>query len=129
MFTNTIHLLWHLFNAVSSPVPHQFRSRSSVAFIPAIGFALFVGLLFVTQTMAPPARGQMAVVFAPLTDELTAWALVRQAGGLVVGPTRLPNVVVAFAPDDAFAARITGLGALFTLSARGLCAPVLTEKA
>lgn len=80
------------------------------------------GVVF-AGTMLPPRTGEMAVVFPVLTDELTAWALVREAGGLLVAPTQLPNVVVAYAPDDSFQDRVRSLGALFFVAAQGLCAP------
>ncbi|MET3928093.1 hypothetical protein [Devosia sp. 2618] len=66
----------------------------------------------------------MAIVFPPNTDELAAWSVVQQAGGLVVGPTALSNIVVAYAPDEEFQTRARQLGALFFIAARGLCASV-----
>lgn len=66
----------------------------------------------------------MAIVFPPNTSEVVAWSLVQQAGGLVVGPTTLPNIVVAYAPDEHFQTRARQLGALFFVAARGLCASV-----
>jgi hypothetical protein len=72
---------------------------------------------------APPETGDMAVVFWPGTDEQQTYAAVLAAGGRVVGPTRLGNVVIAHAPDPAFASRIRQFGGLFTLAAHGLCGP------
>lgn len=92
-------------------------------FIPAIAFTLLSGGTVLGATMLPPPKGEMAVVFPPATSELTAWALVRQAGGLIVAPTRLSNIVVAYAPDEEFQARVRSLGALFLFAAKGLCAP------
>ena len=92
-------------------------------FLPAVVFTLLSGVVVFTATMQPPAKGEMAVVFPPATSELTAWALVRQAGGLIVSPTRLSNVVVAYAPDTGFETRVRQLGALFLFAAKGLCAP------
>ena len=94
------------------------------ALLPAALLALATASIAVGATMAPPATGQMAVVFPPLTDELTAWAIVHEAGGLVVGPTTLANIVVAYAPDDQFQNRARQLGALFFVAAQGLCASV-----
>jgi hypothetical protein len=93
------------------------------AFLPAIGFAIISGLLVLYSFMAPPAQGEMAIVFPPMTDELTAWSLVQQAGGSIVGPTRLSNIVVAYSPDPQFQQRLRDLGAWFFLAASGLCAP------
>ncbi|WP_375452613.1 hypothetical protein [uncultured Devosia sp.] len=92
------------------------------ALVPALAFAVLSAGLALATTMAAPQTGEMAVVFPPFTDERTAWALVSQAGGLVVAPTRVPNVVVAYAPDPQFQSRIARLGALFFIAARGLCA-------
>jgi hypothetical protein len=96
-------------------------------FVPAAFFALLAVTTVLVAAMAAPAKGQMAVVFPPMTSELTAWALVRQAGGLIVAPTQLPNVVVAYAPDETFQSRVQSLGALFLFAAEGLCAPSANE--
>jgi|GEM_PF-1041668 hypothetical protein len=95
-------------------------------FLPAILFAAFSALALATP-MPAPERGEMAIVFPPFTSEETAWALVRQAGGSLVAPTRLPNVVVAYAPDSGFQQRMSEMGALFFLAAAGLCAPLATS--
>lgn len=92
-------------------------------FLPALAFAVAAVGTLLAATAAAPAKGQMAVVFPPMTSETTAWALVRQAGGLIVGPTQLANVVVAYAPDETFQSRVQSLGALFLFAAEGLCAP------
>jgi hypothetical protein len=76
---------------------------------------------------APPARGEVAVVFPPGTSEQSAYHAIRQAGGRFVAPTRLGNIVVAHADDPAFADRVRGLGALLLLAAHGLCAPIVPE--
>ncbi len=96
--------------------------------LPAVVFAMLsLGVGF-TLTMAPPARGEIAVVFPPTTDEVTAWSLVREAGGLIVGPTRFSNIVVAYAPNENFQHRARQLGALFFTAARGLCAPDISSE-
>lgn len=92
-------------------------------FVPAVAFTLLSAGAVFAATMLPPPKGEMAVVFPPATSELTAWALVRQAGGLIVAPTRLSNIVVAYAPDTGFQTRVRELGALFLFAAKGLCAP------
>lgn len=74
-----------------------------------------------------PDIGQVAVVFSPLTSEETAWTLVREAGGSIVAPTRIPNIVVAYAHDAGFQARLRELGGLFFLAASGLCAPLTSS--
>lgn len=91
------------------------------ALAPALLLAVASASIGLGATMIAPTTGEMAVVFPPLTDELTAWALVAEAGGLMVAPTRLGNVVVAYAPDPQFQHRLRQLGALFFLAARGLC--------
>lgn len=97
--------------------------------LPAVLFALLSAGAVVGVTMAPRSTGEMAVVFPPLTDELTAWAIVREAGGLIVSPTQLSNIVVAYAPDDQFQNRVRKLGALFFVAARGLCGPAAVQDA
>jgi len=79
-------------------------------------------------SLAPAERGEVAVVFSPATSEAAAWAIIRAAGGQLVAPTRLGNIVVAYAPDPDFQQRARDLGALFFLKAGGLCAP-LTDQA
>lgn len=91
------------------------------AVFPAIAFAALSLSLGFSVVMAPPAKGELAVVFPPLTDEMTAWAIVRSAGAQMVGPTQFPNIVVAYAPDQRSQDRMRQLGALFFLAAKGLC--------
>lgn len=73
--------------------------------------------------MAAPIRGEVAVAFAPFTSEAAAWDIVRAAGGYLIAPTRLSNVVVVFAPDEEFQQRARALGAWMFFNATGLCAP------
>lgn len=94
------------------------------AVLPALLLALASASIALAATLAAPRSGEMAVVFPPFTDELTAWSLVREAGGLIVGPTRATNIVVAYAPDDDFQNRMRQSGALFFVAAKGLCASV-----
>lgn len=101
----------------------MFKTRDM---LPAIGFSAVAAFLFLALTLQAPARGDMAVAFPPFTDEATAFALVRDAGGHVVGPTRVPGIVVAHAVTPDFQDRIRSLGALFFLKATGLCTPILT---
>lgn len=91
------------------------------AFVPAMAFSIFalaVGLLAVVQ---PPPAGEIAIVFPPLTDEVSAWSVVRAAGGFVVTPTRFGNVVVAYSPGPDFQRRVREMGAIFVFAASGLC--------
>ena len=91
--------------------------------LPALaiaGFALAAGSV---AYMAPPATGEMAVVFLPGTGEKTVHAAILAAGGSFVAPTRLDNIAVAYAHDPDFAGRVSAFGGLFTLAARGLCTP------
>lgn len=89
-------------------------------------FSVAAATIGLTGSLASPARGAVAVAFPPFTSEQTAWAIIREAGGSLVAPTRLPNVVVAFAPDADFQNRARALGAWLFMNATGLCAP-LTE--
>lgn len=91
--------------------------------LPAAFFSLFSVAALALPPQAP-ATGEIAVVFAPFTSEETAWTLVREAGGFLVAPTRIPNVVVAYADDPGFNQRIRQAGALLLLPATGLCAPI-----
>lgn len=90
---------------------------------PALFFSAAALLLVAAFMLAPQSKGQMAVAFSPFTSEQTAWSIVRAAGGYIVGPTRIPNIVVAYADDADFQQRARSLGALFFLKASGLCAP------
>jgi hypothetical protein len=93
-------------------------------FLLAFVFSIAVGVITLSGSVAAPARGEVAVVFRPFTSEAEAWNIIRAAGGYLVAPTRLPNVVVAFAPDEGFQARAQSLGAFLFLNATGLCAPL-----
>lgn len=72
---------------------------------------------------APPARGEVAVVFPFGTRSEAAISLIGAAGGRLVTTTQLDNVVVAFATDPQFLDRVRALGALFGFAGRGLCGP------
>ena len=97
-------------------------------FAPALIFSTVSFVLIAAFMLAPQAKGEMAVAFPPCTSEETAWSIVRQAGGYAVGPTQLPNIVVAYAGDADFQRRARDLGALFFLNATGLCAPQLDRE-
>ena len=105
-------------------------SSPPVRMLLALAPALFVTGLTVAvgaaSAYAPPASGEMAVVFPPWIDEVQAFELVAEAGGQIVGPSRFGNIVIAFAPDTGFAARVAEQGALFTLKATGICGPAST---
>ena len=97
-----------------------------LALAPAL---LVAGLTFavgVASAYAAPPSGEMAVVFPPWVDEIQAFGLVAEAGGQIVGPSRFGNIVIAFASDTGFAARVAEQGALFTLKATGICGPAST---
>lgn len=102
-------------------------TRPIRALLPALLLSAFVFAVVAVGSYAPPARGEMAVVFAPGTSEQSAYYAVLKAGGRFVGPTRLNNIVVAYAADTGFADRVRAAGALFLLAAHGLCAPSLPE--
>lgn len=91
--------------------------------IPALLFSIAAAAIGLGNSMAAPARGEVAVAFMPFTSETTAWSIILAAGGAVVAPTRLPNIVVAFAPDAEFQDRVRALGAIAFFTATGLCAP------
>jgi hypothetical protein len=85
-------------------------------FLLAIAFAVTTVTVVLSESMAAPERGEVAIAFPPFTSEMAAWEIVRAAGGSLVSPTRLPNVVVAFAPDKGFQERAQALGALLFLT-------------
>lgn len=72
----------------------------------------------------PPERGELGVVFPPWMSEAQSVSAILDAGGRLAGGTRFSNIIVAVAPDAAFAARVRQNGAWFTTSARGLCTPI-----
>jgi hypothetical protein len=72
----------------------------------------------------PPERGELGVVFPPWMDEAASMTAVINAGGSIAAGTRFSNIVVAFASDPGFSARVREHGAWLTTAARGLCAPL-----
>jgi hypothetical protein len=109
-------------NAVQAPAGSTWR-----ALLPALLVAVMAFAGGAASEYAPPATGQMAVVFPPWIGEVEAFELVAEAGGQLVGPSRFGNIVIAFAPDVGFAARVGQHGALFTLKATGICGPASTQ--
>lgn len=97
-----------------------------LALLPALAMAVVTVAVAAASEYAPPAQGEMAVVFPPWTSEVEAFELVAEAGGLIVGPSRFGNVVIALAPDTGFGARVGRQGALFTIKATGICGPAST---
>lgn len=95
--------------------------------------ALVIGVATMVAGVAayhlPPETGEMGVVFAPWTSEAEALRAVTAAGGGLVNSSRLPNVLIAYAFDDAFATRVRARGAWFTVAARGLCGPAAQGEA
>lgn len=112
----------------TSSEPAAPAGNTWLALLPALLVALLALTVGAASAYAPPATGQMAVVFPPGTGEVEAFQRVVQAGGLVLGPSRFDNIVIALAPDPGFAARVAGQGALFTLKATGICGPASTSE-
>lgn len=107
----------------------QAPARTSwLALLPALLVGFTTLAIGAASAYAPPSTGEMAVVFPPGTDEIEAFERVVQAGGLIVGPSRFGNVVIALAPDPGFAARVAQQGALLTLKATGICGPASTSE-
>ena len=98
-------------------------------FLPALALTLIASVIGFSTVIAAPPQGEMAVVFPPFTSEQQAWAAIRAAGGLMVGPTRISNVVVVFAPSEGFQAAARSQGALLFLKAEGLCSPQISQDA
>jgi hypothetical protein len=98
-----------------------------LALLPALLVALVTLVAGTASAYAPPATGEMAVVFPPWTNEVEAFEVVARAGGLLVGPSRFGNIVIALATDSGFAARVAQHGALFTTNATGICGPASTN--
>lgn len=96
--------------------------------LPALAIALFALAGGSVALYAAPPTGEMAVVFAFSTSEQAAYAAILKAGGRFVSGTRFDNIAVAYATDPDFAHRVQAYGGLFTLSARGLCAPSVSSK-
>jgi hypothetical protein len=94
-----------------------------LALVPALALALFAAGCGLAGAYAPPATGEVAVVFSPFATEAEAFAAVLAAGGQIVNPGRFGNVVIANAPDTHFAERVRAQGALLLLAATGLCGP------
>lgn len=100
--------------------------KTWLALLPALFVAIATVAAGAASEYAPPATGQMAVVFPPWVGEVEAFELVAEAGGRLVGPSRFGNVVIAFASDAGFASRVGQRGALFTTKATGICGPAST---
>lgn len=66
----------------------------------------------------------MGVVFAPWMSQAEVMGAVVAAGGRIVDSSRLSNVIIAYAPDAAFQARVREHGAWFTVAATGLCSGI-----
>jgi hypothetical protein len=96
---------------------------SRLALLPAALVAVFALSAGAVAGYAPPATGEMAVVFPPWVDEAQGLAGILAAGGKIVGPTRFGNIVVAYGPDAGFGARVRAAGAWLVLAGTGLCSP------
>lgn len=99
------------------------RGGGWLGFLPALAITL-IGLGgSAVAYYAPPATGEMAVVFWPGTDQRLAYRTILDAGGRYVAGSRFGNIAIAYAPDPGFSERVRQAGALLLLAARGLCAP------
>ena len=104
------------------------RTGGFVALLPALAVAGITAASALSTIYAPPATGEVGVVFAPWVSETQAVGAVLAAGGRLANSSRFANVLVAVAPDEGFHARIRAAGALFTISATGLCGPVAASE-
>lgn len=109
---------------IASPV----GKMSWLPLLPAAFVALATLAAGAASAYAPPAVGEMAVVFPPWIGEVEAFELVAGAGGRLVGPSRFGNIVIVVAPDAGFAERVGQRGALFTVKATGICGPASTSE-
>ena len=104
-------------------------SRSSadsggvLALLPAVLVTVVTAATAMAVLYAPPATGQVGVVFAPWVSETEAAGVVVAAGGKLANSSRFSNILVAVATDAGFHARVRAAGAWFTVSALGLCGP------
>jgi anti-sigma factor RsiW len=103
----------------------QRSKRHWLSWIPAFAFLVFGATAFALP-LAAPKTGEMAVVFLPNVSESEAHRLVASAGGSIVGPTRINNIVVAYATDPDFQNRMIERGAILFLAATGLCSNTQT---
>lgn len=92
--------------------------------LPAVLVAIFTVFIAFAAVHAPPAKGEMGVVFAPWMSQADVMGAVMAAGGRIVDSSRLPNVIVAYGLDETFQARVRDHGAWFTVAAVGLCAGI-----
>lgn len=104
------------------------KNAASGGLAPALLIAAFAIIGASLALYAPPATGEMAVVFPLSTSEQAAYSTVVAAGGRFVSGTKFDNIVVAYALDADFDDRVRALGGLFVLAARGLCAPASTPQ-
>jgi hypothetical protein len=111
--------------SIEAPVE---RSPGMIAFLPALLVTLFTALCGMAALYAPPPTGQMGVVFPPWTSEAGAIRAVTAAGGTLANGSRFSNIIVAYASDPAFSARVRSEGAWFTVSATGLCGDPIIES-
>lgn len=78
--------------------------------------ALLAALVCVpTLALALPRSPAVAVVGAPGRGSAEMAALVARAGGLILRPGGLPNVIVAVSPEPGFASRLYAEGAWLVL--------------
>jgi hypothetical protein len=99
------------------------RDGASAGFVVAAAIFTFAALAIGYHL--PPQKGEMGVVFAPWVDQVDAIRAIVDAGGRIAATGRFPNIVIAYASDEAFTQRVTAQGAWFVAAARGLCAPAM----
>lgn len=100
----------------------------ATTYIPAAAIAIVVLVFGSLAAYVPPDTGEMAVVFAPGTDQASALAAITAAGGRWVSGSRFGNIVIAYAMDAGFKGRVARYGGLFTIAASGLCAPAPASR-
>lgn len=107
-----------------SPQDHAAPSVDVAGPILLAAVILATSVSLASAYYAPPETGEMGVVFPPWIDEGTALAGIVASGGKIVASSNFSNIVVAYAEDDQFSARIRDHGAWFLVAATGLCGPV-----
>lgn len=97
------------------------RNPALVSMVPALLVAVLALGAGAVSAFAPPATGEMAVIFAPGTTQAAAIGTVLAAGGRFANAGRFDNIVIALADDSQFEHRVREAGALLVLAATGLC--------
>lgn len=90
----------------------------------AVLFSLFAAALGLFGYLQPPAKGEMAVVFPPWTDERQIVQAIVLSGARIVGPTRIAGTYVAIIDSPEQFEFLHQSGAIFFTAARGICGPI-----